>query len=587
MQQVREKLLTKFSDPAFLPLLVIVDDLDRLDDGEIQLFIRLIKANLNFPKLHYLILGDRDQIARALNPISGGQGVRFLDKIVQNPLVVPEPAEDQLRGRLWDGLDKIAGACHYPLGEHSRRFDSFWNDFLGKRLLTLRDIHRLVKVHAFHAGCLFNQGALEVDLLDLLAIDFLRLYASPLYAKIARNPPTTWWCKRHAQRPDSPGKPKDSQAALEFLENAGLPAETAAAALVHLFPGFWNTIQDFMQTWGNRNRPLNPRHLEERDRPVCSERYVSLYFQLDLTAANLPQHAYERFKSLRHDPLQMSSLLQEWSQNGWRHELLRRICDDELFYAFKEDVRPLLKALAWVSDDLSAGMYPSELDLGIKVFLKLFERVAVSARENFAAELAKDSQGVTIPLALIESLKKENALVRSSQGEDLADSGTGRFFDTGKLADLLYPQACERFSRRLFPKGDCYRWYLMADALGPERVERILVKSGFAGDDELSWPMLEAIADVVMQATRTDPRASGSLETPCHAKLAQELSRFAAAGYWSGFVSRHRTAKREPGRETLFQHIAKAYPGDVSRSTAKSAPKRRANRQRNPPKSPR
>ena len=43
MEEIRNDLMVNFSDPKFVPLLVIIDDLDRLDDGEIQLLICFFK----------------------------------------------------------------------------------------------------------------------------------------------------------------------------------------------------------------------------------------------------------------------------------------------------------------------------------------------------------------------------------------------------------------------------------------------------------------------------------------------------------------------------------------------------------------
>jgi predicted KAP-like P-loop ATPase len=49
-----------------LPLLVVVDDIDRLTPPEVRLLFQLVKANADFPNLVYLLLFQRDLIEQSL-----------------------------------------------------------------------------------------------------------------------------------------------------------------------------------------------------------------------------------------------------------------------------------------------------------------------------------------------------------------------------------------------------------------------------------------------------------------------------------------------------------------------------------------
>lgn len=91
LASIREKLVESFSEKSAPQILVVVDDLDRLANDQIQMIFRLIKVSANFPNIHYLILGERNQLAKALDPICSSEGDRYLEKIVQIPLTVPEP----------------------------------------------------------------------------------------------------------------------------------------------------------------------------------------------------------------------------------------------------------------------------------------------------------------------------------------------------------------------------------------------------------------------------------------------------------------------------------------------------------------
>jgi len=65
------------------PLLVVIDDIDRLTTEEILQVFQLVKANADFPRLIYLLLFEREVVAKALNQISGDKGTEFLEKIIQ------------------------------------------------------------------------------------------------------------------------------------------------------------------------------------------------------------------------------------------------------------------------------------------------------------------------------------------------------------------------------------------------------------------------------------------------------------------------------------------------------------------------
>jgi len=78
------------------PLLVVLDDVDRLVQEEIRLLFQLIKANADFPKIIYLVLAQRESILKALEPIAPGRADAFLEKIVQVSFNVPRIHRQQL-----------------------------------------------------------------------------------------------------------------------------------------------------------------------------------------------------------------------------------------------------------------------------------------------------------------------------------------------------------------------------------------------------------------------------------------------------------------------------------------------------------
>ena len=79
------------------PIVIIVDDLDRLPADEIRLTVQSIKAVADFPRTTYLLAYDRDIVAEALGNGNPERGLSYLEKIVQVAYPIPPLFQHQLR----------------------------------------------------------------------------------------------------------------------------------------------------------------------------------------------------------------------------------------------------------------------------------------------------------------------------------------------------------------------------------------------------------------------------------------------------------------------------------------------------------
>jgi hypothetical protein len=90
-------------------LVVLMDDIDRLDKNEIQSIFRLIKLSANFENLIYVLAFDRQIVVQALNERYYSDvtepGQNFLEKIVQVPIDLPAIPGTELRAFCFDLVD--------------------------------------------------------------------------------------------------------------------------------------------------------------------------------------------------------------------------------------------------------------------------------------------------------------------------------------------------------------------------------------------------------------------------------------------------------------------------------------------------
>lgn len=90
-------------------VVVIVDEVDRLEIAEVREVFRLIKAVADFPNTTYIVAFDRAPI-----DLDGNQrddiARSYLDKIIQVPIFLPEPEPVDLRRMLTDALFGVGTA---------------------------------------------------------------------------------------------------------------------------------------------------------------------------------------------------------------------------------------------------------------------------------------------------------------------------------------------------------------------------------------------------------------------------------------------------------------------------------------------
>ena len=81
-------------------IIVVIDDLDRLDKNEIYAILKLIKLNANFDNFIFITTLDSEQVAKAIKDRYGNDiqdGYTFLEKIITIPIHLPRIEEEDLK----------------------------------------------------------------------------------------------------------------------------------------------------------------------------------------------------------------------------------------------------------------------------------------------------------------------------------------------------------------------------------------------------------------------------------------------------------------------------------------------------------
>jgi len=98
-------------------IVVMMDDIDRLDKAEIYTVFRLVKLLGDFPNTTYVLFFDEKRVAEALGEkyVGVGGGKSFLEKIIQVPLSLPPASRHARRALAIEGLDGALTLANYKL----------------------------------------------------------------------------------------------------------------------------------------------------------------------------------------------------------------------------------------------------------------------------------------------------------------------------------------------------------------------------------------------------------------------------------------------------------------------------------------
>ena len=175
------------------PVIVFIDDIDRLTVKEIRILFTLIKANAVFPNIIFVLLFQRSLVVEALkeeDPKSdGGQ---YLEKIIQVGIDLPLLQQQNLEKIFFAELDKIIISDPEINASWEEKYSHHWgnlyNGGLKSLFINVRQVYRFINSFNFYySGFRKEQEHLEVNPVDLVALEAIRIFEPTLYEKIRSN----------------------------------------------------------------------------------------------------------------------------------------------------------------------------------------------------------------------------------------------------------------------------------------------------------------------------------------------------------------------------------------------------------------
>ncbi|OQB55655.1 MAG: KAP family P-loop domain protein [Deltaproteobacteria bacterium ADurb.Bin151] len=253
-------------------VVVLMDDIDRLDKSEIYAVFRLVKLTADFKHTAYVLAFDDVMVANALlERYASGRtesGYGFLEKIVQVPLNLPQAEQISLRQLCFEGVERALNDSSIALNdEQVQTFVRHFIDGLEIRLKTPRMCKRYANALSFALPILKG----EANPVDLMLVEGIRVFYPQIYATIRDNPSAFHGAMDYSS---SSQHLKDTVASIIFSATNGLPekeVECAKDLLKTLFPKVSGVLGDisYGSDWHER---------WAKEQRVCSPEYFTRYF---------------------------------------------------------------------------------------------------------------------------------------------------------------------------------------------------------------------------------------------------------------------------------------------------------------------
>ncbi|MDE2911531.1 MAG: P-loop NTPase fold protein [Paracoccaceae bacterium] len=173
---VRRKRVTKCLRNQGRPIVVVLDDVDRLSVPEIREVFKLVRLTASFPNLIYIVLCDRLRVEQALGE-NGMPGRDYLEKIIQWCFDLPEPPRHLLAPQLDEALETALTGIDDPGPLDEDVWPDVRAEIVRPLVRNMRDVRRYAT--AVRETVVGLNG--KVALADVLGLEAVRVFLPDVF----------------------------------------------------------------------------------------------------------------------------------------------------------------------------------------------------------------------------------------------------------------------------------------------------------------------------------------------------------------------------------------------------------------------
>ncbi|EAJ0349050.1 hypothetical protein YZ38_06945 [Campylobacter lari] len=156
-------------------IIIVIDDLDRLADTDIQEIFQLVRSIADFKNTMYILAYDNEIVTKALDKIQKDKGERYIEKIVQVPIVLPKLNKADLTAIFMQKIEQFSFV--YEKIDKNEFIENLNTNHFAGAFENIRDINRYLNVLKFEMSVIKQ----ELYLYDFAVITLFKVFEPKFY----------------------------------------------------------------------------------------------------------------------------------------------------------------------------------------------------------------------------------------------------------------------------------------------------------------------------------------------------------------------------------------------------------------------
>ena len=438
--------LNRLFDEYSKKLVILIDDIDRLDKESMRLMFRLIRLNADFRNTVYTLAFDRQVVEKVLENEQEISGRDYLEKIIQVNFDLPSPEHSRVTQFLTEEIVRILSEIpeedfdvHRWLNIYHAGFKLFFKN--------IRDVKRYVNALQLTLLSVYE----EVNPIDFVALEAIRVFCPDIYSDLAKKKETL--TKEDLSTQMIYGESANTEEREEFEElfaKAGKEYEPIVRRICQqLFPHISNVYSNMFGGDGSPN-------IQRKEKRICTKDFFDKYFLLGVPEGGISEVEFRIALEKADNRNIFVDILEDLNKRGLARKFLERLGDfvDDISI---EKVKTITEALLDVGDELPLRR-KSLLDFGPQsqiswIAYRLLKRMDDPlSRVDVLRDAVRTGVGLYSVIHLvskleIENKKEENQIIPEKYLKELQnialerirqETKEGKLLDRAGLAYILY-----------------------------------------------------------------------------------------------------------------------------------------------------
>lgn len=336
--------------------------------------------------------------------MSSDKGRKYMEKIVQAGYDLPTVPQEKLEQALLEGLFKLRA----HKGTFDRLEEYRWEKNHPQCLLpffrTLRDVRRYLSCFSFELGLFIKNGCLEVNIIDLIGLETLRVFEPEIYHGLAREKDWIFGNSYRREQPEYQEEQKDwIKSLISSARDENQPV--VKSLLSNLFPQVDALLRD-------RGPVSRSEKAWEQRLQICHEDYFDRYFKMSVPKEDVPMSLVLRVIEAQSDKKALTAVFKKAMQENRIERFLLRlvshvvemdIANADTFVTALFDVG---NALSHRYSDLVALSAEHQASRVIREYILREE--SQEKRGSIILEALKDTTGIHLPVSFVFDQEPKN-----------------------------------------------------------------------------------------------------------------------------------------------------------------------------------